>query len=57
MPRKMLRRRLYTTKRILNQARKAMPWFLGSLIRGTLIAREMLERARIPSVIWVGGVR
>ena len=55
MPRKMVRSALYTTKSTPLQAMMAMPWVRGLLMRGTLMAREIPDRARIPSVLFFDG--
>ena len=41
------------TKSTPPQATMAMPWVRGLLIRGTLMAREIPDRARIPSVCFL----
>lgn len=45
----MLRRKLYTTKSTPLQAQTAIVWDLGSAILGTLTAKEMTAKERIPS--------
>jgi hypothetical protein len=45
----MLRRKLYIKKRTADQARTATDCVLGSAMRGTLSAREIVAKDRIPS--------